>query len=933
MLNKLIISCMFLLPAQLFAGIAPVPQFIDSPPAITNNSSPIITVGGEGVTAYRYKANNGSYSNEIPISEPIRFGADIKINGRIFNSGSRDLQDYLDRRINLSLTTDFIDAVEFSNVTSEVNIVYTLNPKRVFLQDNNIFTAEGVGAEDLRPRIVRVSPSASAGLQELFVQGGVLKFDQQNSTSRMLLEIPPGANITLSPIAATDAVITINGTDVPSGAGIDFPNLSAGMTIHIICTSPTETFQYAIEIKERDFNGKAAIGYYFRSNSPAEDYLSIPNNGSDLATVSVNLNGRLFADISDVADAVLSLPDEYPGETIPRKLWRFIRDNRYHDYPVTPDSWKHNPALFFNSIGLGFCGETASLYSQLASLLGFSARVWGLDGHVIPEVLADGRWEMYDPDLEVYYYNDAGQVAGVIELAADPSLILSPRNNLAPRHSFVYSQTIADIYSTSYNNKVNDWYSSNPLTYRLFIDIPPAGRVEFPKIFVTPLNLTYDSTAKSYTNARLVVPQHWTGTVKSSLLVHAIGNEGLNSIAVVGRNDAGEWNSNPATVTYTIHTFPPIVAAFQDSGVYNAAEPVKFAVNETANIFYTLDGSTPSEVSLIYSEPFFIAQNSVVKYFAVDTAGNQSSIKSYSGPVSSIAVTNDFAPPQRPGATVTFLAAASGGSGNYEYYFVWWNPNTGKWTHGQDYSGNNGWVWDTTDLLDGNYLIQVWVRNAGTRVLYDTYWSGSYSLITPPPPATSLTVAMDRSSPLQAGGKVIFSAAAGGGSGSIEYYFTWRDPATGKWFAGQAYNRNSIWTWDTAGLSPGAYTIQVWVRSVGSLAPYEVARSTTYTLIEPPPPATSLTVAMDRASPLQAGGKVIFSAAAGGGSGSIEYYFTWRDPATGKWFAGQAYNRNSIWTWDTAGLSPGAYTIQVWARSAGSLAPYEVARSTTYRLI
>ena len=34
----------------------------------------------------------------------------------------------------------------------------------------------------------------------------------------------------------------------------------------------------------------------------------------------------------------------------------------------------------------------------------------GFVGHVVPEIYIDGRWQIYDPDLAVFYHNLDGTI-------------------------------------------------------------------------------------------------------------------------------------------------------------------------------------------------------------------------------------------------------------------------------------------------------------------------------------------------------------------------------------------------------------------------------------------------------------------------------------------------------------------------------------------
>jgi len=197
------------------------------------------------------------------------------------------------------------------------------------------------------------------------------------------------------------------------------------------------------------------------------------------------------------------------------------------------------------------------------------------------------------------------------------------------------------------------------------------------------------------------------------------------------------------------------------------------------------------------------------------------------------------------------------------------------------------------------------------------------------PPVSSVTVSADKPSPKTVGAKITFTATASGGSGSYEYYFTYRNPVTATWSVGQAYGARSSWLWNTAGLPTGNYSVQVWARNAGSTAAYEAYKGLTYILNNP---VAAVAVTTNPASPKTVGAKITFTATASGGSGSYEYYFTYRNPVTATWSVGQAYGARSSWLWNTTGLPAGNYSVQVWARNAGSTAAYEAYKGLTYIL-
>ena len=688
--------------------------------------------------------------------------------------------------------------------------------------------------------------------------------------------------------------------------------------------------------------GNGYITYDLTTDTPQTDYIRIINHSSNTASFRMNLNNMLFSSDNDVLNEIQAMPAEYINEPIERKVWRFIRDNRYHWYPLTADEWiSSRPSLYFNSVGFGFCDSTAMLYCQLMTSLGYQARVWWLTGHVVPEVLINGNWEMYDPDGKVYYYDYTGEVAGVEELAAHPDLITNPINPVVNVRSSLYSQAIADLYSSTSNNTVvnYDFIANN---YLLNLQLPAGGILEFPAVFASPIHTSDFNEAPYYTDARLTIPSGWTGTLDTTLVIHSIGYDGPHTLYVIGKDSAGNWQTAPTVAIWTTDSWAPITTPYQP----DTTSPVTLTANEPATIYYTLDGSNPTTSSSIYSGPIDLSSSPVLKFFAIDLAGNREQVKCYSPttgevylePATAIAVTMDKSSPQIQGTIITFTAAATGGSGSYEYAYYLRNPVTNTWSLVQAYSSNPAWIWNTAGIDTGTYAIQVLTRSAGSTASYEVYSTKSYTITLnspPPPPATAIAVTMDKSSPQIQGTIITFTAAATGGSGSYEYAYYLRNPVTNTWSLVQAYSSNPAWIWNTAGIDTGTYAIQVLTRSAGSTASYEVysTKSYTITLNSPsPPPATAIAVTMDKSSPQIQGTIITFTAAATGGSGSYEYAYYLRNPVTNTWSLVQAYSSNPAWIWNTAGIDTGTYAIQVLTRSAGSTASYEVYSTESYTI-
>ncbi len=79
---------------------------------------------------------------------------------------------------------------------------------------------------------------------------------------------------------------------------------------------------------------------------------------------------------------------------------------------------------------------------------------------------------------------------------------------------------------------------------------------------------------------------------------------------------------------HLLDTTAPEVTADRPSGRYGAGENVRLSASEEAVIHYTTDGSEPTASSPVFSQPLELTGGKVrLRFFAVDTAGNRSSLK------------------------------------------------------------------------------------------------------------------------------------------------------------------------------------------------------------------------------------------------------------------------------------------------------------------
>ena len=289
-----------------------------------------------------------------------------------------------------------------------------------------------------------------------------------------------------------------------------------------------------------------------------------------------------------------------------------------------------------------------------------------------------------------------------------------------------------------------------------------------------------------------------------------------------------------------------------------------------------------------------------------------------------VALAANPASPSDPGTSVTWTAAASGGSGNFQYQFLS-GTNGGPLTIVRDFGPNPTFNWTVTGVPGTSHIFRVNARQAGSGAADATtsrlYYVGSLR------PASDVNVVAVPRSPQPLGTPVLFTAAASGGTaGTYEYEYLLSTNG-GPFSTVKPYNTTPSFNWtDTA--TAGKYFFRVNARQAGSTGPAEGTTAVTYVIATAIPPS-SVALSTDLASPQTAGATVTFTAAASGGSGAYEYEFQGRIQG-GVWGVAQAYGANNSWVWPTAGVTPGTYEVTVNARNQGSASLAEASQTVTF---
>jgi hypothetical protein len=130
--------------------------------------------------------------------------------------------------------------------------------------------------------------------------------------------------------------------------------------------------------------------------------------------------------------------------------------------------------------------------------------------------------------------------------------------------------------------------------------------------------VTYQCKIDTSALAACTSPASYSGLTAGSHTFTVQATDSLGNVATATR----VFTFTPADTT------PPVITVSPTAGAYPSGQKITLSANETATIYYTVDGSTPTTSSPVYSAPLTLTQNMTLKYFGVDGSGNASTIAS-----------------------------------------------------------------------------------------------------------------------------------------------------------------------------------------------------------------------------------------------------------------------------------------------------------------
>jgi exo-beta-1,3-glucanase (GH17 family) len=237
-------------------------------------------------------------------------------------------------------------------------------------------------------------------------------------------------------------------------------------------------------------------------------------------------------------------------------------------------------------------------------------------------------------------------------------------------------------------------------------------------------------------------------------------------------------------------------------------------------------------------------------------------------------------------------------------YRFWVRDPNGAWSLLRDW-GAGSHTWSTAGLTPGMYTLRGTGRAPGAPA-GQAYADVAYEL-TSPPPCSGVALSASPGSPQTVGTSVSLGAI---GTNCAEYRFWQQDPG-GSWSLLRDWGSAATHTWTTAGLASGPYVLRASGRAVG--APSGQAYADIPYALSAPPACTGVSLGASPASPRSVGSSVSLTA---GGTNCAEYRF-WQRAPNGTWTELRTWGVGSH-TWNTAGLTPGAYTLRASGRAAGA---------------
>jgi len=339
-----------------------------------------------------------------------------------------------------------------------------------------------------------------------------------------------------------------------------------------------------------------------------------------------------------------------------------------------------------------------------------------------------------------------------------------------------------------------------------------------------------------------------------------------------------------ASEAAVIDTTDPAVVASPPGGTYFDSFNVSLVPNETSTIYYTTDGSAPTQSSSEYSSPILIEDDMTLRYFAVDCADNQSEIATSSYTIEVDEITILSGPSGTPNpvdseGSVNLSVTAQDSLGHGLFYQ--WTATAGSF----DNATVQNPVWHAPVNATGstlNYDIGVVVSCSGSGTASGSY---SQSVLSVSDEVTLISGPSGTPNPVDSEGTVNLSVTA---QDSLGHGLTYQWTATAGSFD-NATAQNPVWhaPVNTTG-STQNYTISILVSCSGGET---ASGSYSQSVLSVPDEVTLISGPSGTPNPVDSEGSVNLSVTA---QDSLGHDFTYQWTATGGSFD-NATVQNPVW--------------------------------------
>ena len=250
------------------------------------------------------------------------------------------------------------------------------------------------------------------------------------------------------------------------------------------------------------------------------------------------------------------------------------------------------------------------------------------------------------------------------------------------------------------------------------------------------------------------------------------------------------------------------------------------------------------------------------------------------------------------GDTFTWSAAATGGTGAVKYCFYVFKD--GAILERGAYGAANTYTF--TAAAAGTYTVRVYAKDSANRVI--TLDKAAPVTVTTNAPLVITGVAADKPSAVP-GEAIIWTAAAYGGSGRLQYcFYVFQN---GKVVERGAYGTANVYRYVAP--ADGTYTVRVYVKDAsGTVVTLDKAAPVTVSTAAP----LTVTGVTPSAASVNMGGSVTWTAAAAGGKSPLQYcFYVFKD---GKIKERGAYGAANTYT--CALTETGTWTVRVYVKDA-----------------